>query len=307
MKNKYQKYHGWLFVDKKRGLTSLEVVKQVRKVFGISKVGHAGTLDPLAEGLLAVAVGEATKTINYAMNTSKEYVFTVQFGETTDTLDMEGEIVELSDKIIETKEEIEEILTEFTGYIEQTPPKYSAIKLDGKRAYKLAREGKEVILPARTIYISDISLLSFDKDKQQATLKATVNKGSYIRSLGYDIAFKLGSVGYITFLRRTRIAKVEENILFSSDLLYNGDVEDIKGRLYPIDYLLDDILAISLEYQDALKLKQGIIPETVAKQIKALTKVVCNEVVVAILGLSPRGQVKIMRVFNLALNKNGEI
>ncbi len=307
MKNKYQTYHGWLFVDKKVGLTSVDVVKQVRKVFNISKVGHAGTLDPLAEGLLAVAVGEATKTINYAMYASKEYIFTIQFGSTTDTLDMEGEVIEISDKTIETEEEIKEILKEFTGYVEQTPPKYSAIKLDGKRAYKLAREGKEVILPARTIFISEILLLSFDKDKQQATIKATVSKGSYIRSLGYDIAFKLGSVGYITFLRRTRIAKIEENISFSSDLLYNGDIEDVKVKLYPIDYLLDDILAISLEYKDALKLKQGIIPEHVEKQVKALTKVLYKGVMVAVLGLSPKGQVKIMRVFNLELNKNGEV
>ena len=252
--------HGWLLVDKPRGLGSTQVVGLVKRVlrqggYKKAKVGHGGTLDPLAEGVLPIALGEATKLAGRMLDASKIYDFTIAFGEQTDTLDTEGEVVATSDHT-PSGEDIAAILPQFTGPIEQAPPAYSAIKLDGKRAYERARAGEAVEMKLRAATIHSLQVLELAAGG--VTLRAHVSKGTYIRSLARDIALALGSVGHVTYLRRIKAGPfIQEQAisLDSAEEIAKG--APIENLLLPLEAGLDDIPVLNLEPDSAQAVRQG--------------------------------------------------
>ncbi|NNC48280.1 MAG: tRNA pseudouridine(55) synthase TruB [Sphingomonas sp.] len=254
------KANGWLVIDKPVGVGSTSIVGKVKwalRECGVKKpkVGHGGTLDPLASGVLPIAIGEATKLAGRMLDATKAYDFTIRFGEETSTLDAEGEVVATSD-VRPTRQQVEDILDGFTGTIEQVPPAFSALKVDGKRAYDLARAGKEVSLDSRTVVIHALTIVQVTSDS--VTLSATVSKGTYIRSLARDIARALESVGHVTKLHRTKAGPFSENQAISLDFLE----EITKGRtlidkLLPLEAGLDDIPALVVTPEEASLLRHG--------------------------------------------------
>ncbi len=247
--------NGWVNFDKPLGMTSTQAVGKIRWMFQAQKAGHAGTLDPLASGILPIALGEATKTIPFMTDAEKAYRFTVRWGEITDTLDAEGEVIETS-SVRPNVDEINNVLPQFTGEISQIPPKYSAIKVDGQRAYDLARGGAEVELKARPVKVHALKLIESETD--QATFDVRCGKGTYVRSLARDISSALGTVGHVVFLRRTQVGSFTENTAFSLDamdnLCHRGRVLEALG---PIDAVLDDIPVLALTRTQAIDLKHG--------------------------------------------------
>ena len=252
--------HGWLVLDKPRGLGSTQAVGLVKRVlrqggYKKTKVGHGGTLDPLAEGVLPIALGEATKLAGRMLDASKIYDFTILFGQQTDTLDTEGEVVDTSDRI-PAREEIEAVLPQFTGAIEQAPPAFSAIKIDGKRAYDLARAGQDVEMKLRGVTIHALEIV--DAGESEVTLRAHVSKGTYIRSLARDIAHALGSCGHVTYLRRIKAGpflQTEAISLDSAEEIAKG--APIENLLLPLEAGLDDIPVLTLEPDSAQAVRQG--------------------------------------------------
>ena len=252
--------HGWLILDKPRGLGSTQAVGAVKRVLragghGKVKVGHGGTLDPLAEGVLPIALGEATKLAGRMLDASKTYAFTVTFGQQTATLDTQGEVVATSDHR-PTVAELRAVLPRFTGPIEQVPPAFSALKVDGRRAYDLARAGEEVELATRAVTIHALDLL--DAGPDYATLLANVSKGTYIRSLARDIAHALGTVGHVTFLRRNQAGPFTQVQAISLDILEEiGKGAPLEDHLLPLEAGLDGIPALNLTPEDAQAVRQG--------------------------------------------------
>jgi tRNA pseudouridine55 synthase len=247
-----QALHGWLNIHKPVGMGSTDVVRAVKRILRPEKVGHAGTLDPLADGVLPVALGDATKTVPYLMDAQKCYHFTLRFGEATATDDAEGEVVERSE-VLPSETEILALLPEFTGKIQQVPPAYSAIKIDGKRAYDLARSGQEVEIKPREITIFDLGLVAVEgRDAQFIT---TCSKGTYIRSLARDLARAAGSCGHVVRLHRQRVGKFTTDHAISLDFLEKvGHTDD---NLLPVDWALDDIPAIHIDANAADRLCHG--------------------------------------------------
>ena len=194
--------HGWVVLDKAVGVGSTPMVGKIRWLFQAQKAGHAGTLDPLASGILPIALGEATKTVPFMMEAEKSYIFEISWGESRSTQDAEGEITASSDAR-PTKDQILETLSAFRGKIDQVPPKYSAIKIDGKRAYDLARAGEAVEIKSREVRINRFDLVEYSKDK--ARFEVDCGKGTYIRSLARDLSDRLDACGYVSLLRRTRV------------------------------------------------------------------------------------------------------
>ncbi len=248
--------HGWVIIDKPQGVTSTQVVSIVRRVFDAQKAGHAGTLDPMATGVLAVALGEATKTVPYAMDATKTYRFTVTFGEGRDSDDAEGAITAMSD-VRPTREQIEAAIPKLVGPISQVPPVYSAIKVDGERAYDLARDGEDVVLEPRVVLIHSVRLLAM-ADGDHAEFEMVCGKGAYVRAWARDLALSLGTLGYVSQLRRLAIGNfnVERAI----------GLEPLRGfmhspaafeHLRPISTALDGIPALAVTGQDAVRLKSG--------------------------------------------------
>jgi len=252
------KKSGWINVDKPYGMSSTKVVSILRWLFKTRKVGHAGTLDPLATGVLPVAIGEATKTIFLIQDRSKEYEFVLQFGKEMTTYDEEGSVVAESD-FMPDLEQIEQILPEFSGYIEQIPPIFSAIRVNGERAYKMARAGESVEMKPRKIVIYSIVIINFDKENKTVGFRVECGKGTYIRSLGHDIAKKLGGLGYIKALRRTKVGSFTKKNLISieklKELVHNAGPEEC---LLSVDSALDDIPAIFFSEEDTNKLLRGM-------------------------------------------------
>jgi len=263
--------HGWIILNKPVGLGSTQAVAAVKRNlreagFGKkAKVGHGGTLDPLADGVLPIAIGEATKLTGRLLDASKEYVFTVAFGTETDTLDLEGEAVARSD-VRPTMSLIEAVLPRFTGPIEQVPPAYSAIKVDGERAYNRARAGEVVEMKARAVTIHSLALVPHsgkggepvDGEVESVTIAAHVSKGTYIRSLARDIAHALGTVGHVTMLRRVRAGPFAIEKAISLDKLNEiGKGAPIEQILLPLEAGLDDIPAFDLSPEQARAVRQG--------------------------------------------------
>jgi tRNA pseudouridine55 synthase len=252
--------HGWIILDKPVGLGSTQAVTAVKRALRDAgepkmKVGHGGTLDPLASGVLPIAIGEATKVAGRMLDATKQYAFTVRFGEETDTLDAEGQIVAISD-VHPTAEEVADILPQFSGPIEQTPPVYSALKIEGKAAYARARAGEEVEIKPRQVTIHELRLISAIGN--EASFLATVSKGTYIRSLARDIARALNSVGHVTMLRRTRAGPFGLEKAISLDFLGEAaKARRLIGAVLPLEAALDDIPALPITPDQAQLLRFG--------------------------------------------------
>jgi tRNA pseudouridine55 synthase len=255
-KRKGSPVHGWVVLDKPIGLTSTQAVAKVRRVFDAQKAGHAGTLDPLATGVLAVALGEATKTVSYAMDGEKLYRFTVRWGESRDTDDAEGKVTGTSDKR-PTEAEILAQLPRFIGEIEQVPPAYSAIKVDGERAYDLAREGESFTLHARTVFIREARLVEMP-DADNAIFEVACGKGSYIRSFARDLALALGTLAHVVALRRLRLGPFSVERAISLDKLEAlSHSPAALEHLMPIATALDGIPALAVTGPDSVRLRSG--------------------------------------------------
>ncbi len=248
--------HGWVVVDKPEGITSTEAVSVVRRVFDAQKAGHAGTLDPMATGVLAVALGEATKTVPFAMDAEKTYRFTVRWGEATETDDTEGSVIATCD-VRPTRAAIEAVLPRFVGEIVQTPPVYSAIKVGGARAYDLARDGQVVELAPRLVQIHEAGLLEIP-DCDHAVFEMRCGKGAYVRAWVRDLAAALGTVAHVSQLRRTAIGllKVEGAIALETLRGFMHSPAAFE-HLKPISTALDGIPALAVTGPDAVRLRSG--------------------------------------------------
>jgi tRNA pseudouridine55 synthase len=251
--------NGWLILDKPIGMTSTQAVGAVRRLFDARKAGHAGTLDPLATGILPIALGEATKTVPYAVDGTKHYRFVVRWGAATDTDDAEGRITETSE-LRPSRAAIEGLLPQFTGEIMQTPPIYSAIKVAGARAYDLAREGEAVKLEARPVQIESLELLEVP-DRDTAIFHARCGKGTYVRALARDMGTELGCLGHLIGLRRTRVAVFEEaQAVTLADLekaAQEGGEDGTHRLLLPVEAALQDLPMVSVAQNDAARLLRG--------------------------------------------------
>jgi tRNA pseudouridine55 synthase len=257
---------GWIILDKPIGLGSTQAVGAVKRNmreagYGKVKVGHGGTLDPLATGVLPIALGEATKLCGRMLESPKEYAFTVRFGSETDTLDLEGKEIAQSDER-PTLADIKAVLPGFTGSVEQIPPIYSALMIDGQRAYDRARAGEQVEMKSRTVTVHDLAILSFPSDHgeklAEVTLVARVSKGTYVRSLARDIARRLGSVGHVAMLRRLRAGPFAASQAISLDKLNEiGKGAALENVLLPLEAGLVDIPALDLGPEQARAIRQG--------------------------------------------------
>lgn len=245
--------HGWLILDKDFGLTSTHAVAVVKRLFQARKAGHAGTLDPLASGLLPIALGEATKTVPFVMDSCKSYRFTVAWGTETSTDDREGEVIQTSDRR-PSESDIRAILPSFTGTIQQIPPRFSAIKIDGNRAYDLAREGADVQLEARPVEI--LKLVIASHKEHETTFEADCGKGTYVRSLARDFGRKLGCYGHITALRRTRVGPFSEANAVSIAEMEKTE-HPLNIYLKTVETALDGLPVYHVQPQGAQRLRKG--------------------------------------------------
>jgi len=247
-------------LDKPEGMTSTQAVGRVKWLFQAEKAGHAGTLDPLATGVLPIALGEGTKTVSFAMDGRKAYRFTVTWGEETSTCDREGPVTHRSDRR-PSAEEIEAVLPNFRGEIMQVPPAFSAIKVAGERAYNLARAGEAVELAPRLIVIETLALLEIP-DQNRAIFEVTCGKGTYVRALARDLARTLGTRAYISALRRTAVGSFTETQMIPLEKLeeirHKADGDNAMERaLRPLETALDGIPALAVREAEAQRLKQG--------------------------------------------------
>lgn len=249
---------GILNVNKEKGISSARVVSLVRRALNMKKVGHTGTLDLEASGVLPIVIGKATRVSDYMMTMDKVYETELILGAKTDTLDAAGEIIEKSDKVV-TKEEFLQVMKTFKGEIDQIPPMYSALKVNGKKLYDLAREGVEIERKKRKVNIYDIELLDFAFPK--ATIRVTCSKGTYIRTLVDDIGEKLGSLAYVNELARVRVGELDIKESIKSQDLLEIPKEDLINKLYPIDTALKDFDKIILDRKYLDNLVNGQIVE----------------------------------------------
>ena len=268
-KRKGDAVSGWICLDKPYDLTSTHAVSRVRRTFNAQKAGHAGTLDPLATGILPIALGEATKTVPFLMDADKAYRFTIAWGRTTATYDREGETLATSD-VRPALAQLEAVLPRFVGEIQQVPPAYSAIKVDGERAYDLARAGERVELKARTVVIH-AARIADAPDADHATLEIECGKGTYVRALVRDIADALGACGHVSELRRTRVGGFSDDSAVTLELLEDlGHKARQSEALLPVETALDDIPALAVTDEDAFRLKQGRSIVLVPRQVEAV-------------------------------------
>lgn len=269
-KRKGNPIHGWVNFDKPYGMTSTQAVGKVRWLYGAQKAGHAGTLDPLATGILPIALGEATKTVPFLVEAKKRYICDIVWGEHRNTLDAEGEIIARSD-VRPSPGQIESVLPDFIGEISQIPPKYSAIKIDGQRAYDLARAGQDPEMKPRRVSVYGITLLA--AGETSARIDVHCGKGTYIRSLARDIALRLGTYGYVGALRRTEVGPFTQAHVFTLDsleeMVHRGGA---KEALLGLSTALDDIPVHAVSDNEQYLLRQGraitLLP-TFAKTLKA--------------------------------------
>jgi len=248
--------HGWINLDKPVGPTSTQAIGRVRRLTGAARIGHAGTLDPLASGVLPIALGEATKTVPYIQDARKIYRFTVRWGEATTTDDAEGQVIAGSDAR-PAASRIEAVIPRFTGTIMQTPPCFSAIKVAGERAYDLARAGNVVELQPRPIDIHRLSLIEVP-DPDHAVFEVETGKGAYVRALARDLAMTLDTVGHLSALRRTAVGRFTVETATALDFSSPpGDTPRLTEHVLPIETALDDIPALALTADEAQRLRRG--------------------------------------------------
>lgn len=255
-KRKGRPISGWIAVDKATGMTSTQVVGRVRRLLDAQKAGHAGTLDPLATGVLPIALGEGTKTVPYVMDGAKTYRFTAAFGEARDTDDLEGRVIATSD-LRPDDEAVRAALTAFTGTVSQVPPLYSAIKIEGQRSYKRARQGVKELPPARDVEITRFELID-RPDADHAVFEVDCGKGTYIRSLARDLGVALGTVAHVSELRRTRCGPFHEKDSISLDTLAETVLcAPPQECLLPVTTALDDIPALAMTETQTGYLRHG--------------------------------------------------
>jgi tRNA pseudouridine55 synthase len=295
--------HGWLIFDKPQGMTSTQAVTRVRRLYQAEKAGHAGTLDPLATGVLPIAFGEATKTVPYAIEGSKDYRFTIRFGAETDTDDAEGKVVAQTDQR-PTSAEIEAKLAAFTGEIEQVPPRYSAVRVDGARAYDLARDQEDFELAPRRVSIARLALVAHP-DQDHCVLEARCGKGTYVRAVARDLGRALGTLAHIEALRRTRVGGFEEEravpLARLEALAESGGHEALLSALEPVETALGDIPALALSGPDADRLRRGqavLLRGRDAPIVEGTFYATSRGKLVA-LGEVDKGEFRPRRVFNL--------
>ncbi len=254
-RKKGRRIHGWLVIDKPSGTTSTSMVNKARWAFGAQKAGHAGTLDPAATGILAIAFGEATKTIPYITNAMKAYRFTVNWGAATDTDDAEGQIFATS-ALRPDDSSIEAALSGFIGDVSQIPPKFSAVKVDGERAYKLARDGEDVKLAARSLFVENLRFVSSDRD--HATFEMVCSKGGYVRSIARDLGQALGCLGHVRELKRIWSGPFDLTDAVDVALLETGpNNADLDQHLLPLEAGLTDLPEQKIKLEGAAKLRNG--------------------------------------------------
>ena len=254
-KKKGNPVHGWVVLDKPQGMTSTQAVGAVRRIFDAQKAGHAGTLDPMATGILAIALGEATKTVPYVQDAPKIYRFTARWGEARDSDDAEGAVTGTS-PARPGREDIEALLPRFTGSLSQVPPAYSAIKVAGERAYDLAREGEEVNLEPRQVQVYEARLVSAEQD--QAIFEILCGKGTYVRSWVRDLARSLGTLGHVSALRRTRLGPFQEKDAVRLETLTPFMHSPAAfAYLKPLSTALDGIPALAVTGSDTVRLRSG--------------------------------------------------
>jgi tRNA pseudouridine55 synthase len=305
--------HGWLILDKPLEMTSTTAVAVVKRLFDAQKAGHAGTLDPLATGILPIALGEATKTVSYAVDGEKAYRFTVRWGAQTTTDDTEGPVTASSDKR-PTLADIEARLPEFSGEIMQTPPQFSAIKVDGNRAYDLARDGETVALEPRAVVIDRLTVVDMPND-DTTVFEAECGKGTYVRAIARDLGVALGCYGHVIALRRTRVGPFTEEDAVTLDeiqAVMNPKVAEgeplppipephASGLMLPVEAALTDIAEISVSPSDAATLGRGqplLIRGRDAPIHTGAAYAICKGQIVAI-GEIEKGALQPTRVFNL--------
>jgi len=293
--------HGWLIFDKPQGINSTRAVAQVKRLYDAEKAGHAGTLDPLAAGVLPIAFGEATKTVPFVVEGSKAYRFTVRFGIETDTDDAEGKEVAKSDAR-PSRSKIEATLSRFTGEITQVPPRFSALKVDGARAYDLARDEEEFELEPRSVSIARLTLITH-QDKDHCVLEAECGKGTYVRALARDLGRALGTLGHVAALRRTRVGPFgEENAVSLATLeRLTPDREALLAALEPVEIALRDIPALAISVADAARLRRGqpVLLRGRDAPILAGTVYATTRGTLVAVGEVSEGELKPRRIFNL--------
>jgi tRNA pseudouridine55 synthase len=298
--------HGWVVLDKPVSITSTHAVSMVKRLFSAKRCGHAGTLDPLASGALPIALGEATKTVPFVMDGRKLYRFTIRWGEERDTDDAEGRVVSTS-KERPLPEAVHALLPSYTGLIQQIPPRYSAIKIEGERAYDLARDGEQVELAARPVEIGRLELVNVP-DRDHAVLEAECGKGTYVRSLARDLGRALGCFGHVSALRRAAVGPFTQETMISLEQLEalchraasgEGSLAD---ALMPVETALDDIPALAVSRADAARLQRGqavLLRGRDAPNFRGTVYVTVSGQLLALAELD-RGEIVPKRVFNLA-------
>ena len=297
--------HGWVVLDKPVGMTSTHAVAVIKRLFAAKRAGHAGTLDPLASGCLPVALGEATKTVPFVVDSRKTYVFTVRWGEERDTDDAEGRVV-TSSETRPDRAAIEALLPRFVGTIEQVPPRFSAVKIDGERAYDLAREGEAVEIAPRAVTIYRLDLVE-TPDPDHTVFAAECGKGTYVRALARDLGRTLGAFGHVCALRRSRVGPFADGDMIPLEQLESlchraaageGNLADM---LLPIETALDDIPALAVSPADAARLHRGqaiLLRGRDAAVVRGTVQVAASGQLVAI-AEAERGEIVPKRVFNL--------
>ena len=294
--------NGWLNLYKPRGISSARAVALAKKYFKGDKIGHTGTLDLEAEGVLPLAIGQATKLVSILMDSKKQYEFTIQFGAKTTTADASGEIVETTSHYPSEKECLD-ICTKFIGAIEQTPPAYSALKIDGVRAYKLARENKKFEIKKRLINIYDLKLLHFDGTNNRASYRADCSKGTYIRTLAEDVSLSLQSLGFVIELRRTKVGIFNEaNSVNILDACQDTSDDFIRSKCLKTEAVLDDIPVLEVDELTAKKVRFGQVCVIARNDVPFLWLKYDNKILA--IGNLHDGCFKSLRVFNYI--ENGE-
>lgn len=306
-KSKGVKVDGWLALDKPTGLTSTQALNRVKRVLTPQKIGHGGTLDPMASGLLPIAMGEATKTVAYTMEGTKTYRFTIRWGQATDTDDAEGEIAAEND-VRPDAAQIRAAVPRFTGTFLQTPPAFSAVKVQGKRAYDIARDGGQPELKPREARVDTFELLSID-DEDHASFECTCGKGVYIRALARDLGQALGTYGHLTALRRTQVGGFREDHMISLETLEAlGHSPGAFEHVLPVETALDDIPALALTDTEANRLRSGQSVSLLTRaNLERLRKLDNGDIVCATtadgspvaLAKFERGDIRPVRVLNL--------
>ena len=286
---------GWVVLDKPVGMTSTHAVSRLKRIFNAKKAGHAGTLDPLASGILPVAFGEATKTVPFVQDGEKAYRFTVRFGAETDTDDSDGKVTAQSE-LRPARADILALLPQFIGTIQQTPPAFSAIKIDGERAYDIARDGETPALSARPVTIHALDLLSMNQD--EAVFEARCGKGTYVRAIARDLGRLLGCFGHVTALRRTRVGPFTEVDSIALSDLEEGGVEAAAMRR--VEAGLMELPRVIVDRDAAARLRRGqsILLRGVDAPADGSAYAACGGVVIAV-GAIEKGELVPGRVFNL--------